>query len=1103
MNQPRFSVPPRATVTPLTSLKQLKSLLSVVLLCGVLSGCRGGNRNIIVNQPFDGEILASSLDPSSPTYGACDTVEAPDNQCTLRAAVQLANAGAGPANPAIGFNDGRDITLSADLGQIVITRPVDITGFNGDEPRISASGAARANGRVFDIAPGIAVTLRDLGVRNGKAVGEGEQGMGSGIRNAGSLTLDGVEIATCGSAASGNGGGIFNTASGTLNLIGCTVGGNLASAAETGNQSGGAGGGLFNAGNATLTNTTFYNNTAAAGGNIANAAGATLTARFCTVTKGVGTTTGGIQNSGTANVNNTIIAENLPANDGDISGAFTSGGFNLIGDTGGGSGFTAATDILNQSPGLATTLADNGGLVRTVALVSGSRAIDKGNSAGSGVTTDGRVDSPFDDTFTRPVDNPLIEPAPGGDNSDIGAFEEQSTGVDATFIVTTISDQPDTNVDNGACQTTETLPNQSQACSLRAAIQQANANPAISAIHFNITSPAGTVKTITLDSALPDITAPIFIDGRTQPGFVPNTATVGTNSVPTIDINGNGNGNGNRIFNIRASNTTLRGLVLRNAGDNAAVIIDETLGAMPIAPNNVVIAGCFIGTLADGTTASPSRDGVSIRAGEGHRVGGSVLADRNLISGNSETGVEVAGGRGHIIAGNLIGTTKSGLGRRGNGSSGISIFRTSGNADTPSVLIGGLSVAERNVISDNGGEGIRLNSDFARVLGCFIGVDANGTLPLGNSREGININGSDDHRIGGAGRLVNGTPTDGLNVISGNTGDGVYINGGDSNVVRGSFIGVDVTGTVAIGNGDSPVNPDFPDDPIELGDGVHIRTGNNNIIGLADGAADGPGRNVISGNFGDGVTVEGVAGEGISRAVDNVVASNIIGLDVSGTQNLGNGGNGIFDSVTTNTVIGGVNAGGLAAANATGNLISGNGLNGVRASNSNGLRIIGNRIGTNGAGTGTTGVGNDGDGIFISSGGGIFDFFGGQEDTVAEIGTPAAGNLISGNANGINLGLDAIADNPPPSMKTKARCRCLARPPFKTTSSGWTFRAETIWATAWTACASAAPEESDRTWASLALSARSPTSAAWAPTRATSSLATERAPRAPASRSRR
>jgi hypothetical protein len=130
-----------------------------------------------------------------------------------------------------------------------------------------------------------------------------------------------------------------------------------------------------------------------------------------------------------ANVKSTIIASNdLGASDSgpapDVSGAFHSSGFNLIGKKDGSTGFTAGTDKkgtvaspLNPKFDV-KGLRSNGGPTQTVALMSGSPAIDKGTSAGltGNLTTNQRG-------FARTVDNSGIANATGGDGTDIGAYE--------------------------------------------------------------------------------------------------------------------------------------------------------------------------------------------------------------------------------------------------------------------------------------------------------------------------------------------------------------------------------------------------------------------------------------------------------------------------------------------------------------------------------------------------------------------------------------------------------------------------------------------------------------------------------------------------------
>src|SRR5687768_8188259 len=109
------------------------------------------------------------------------------------------------------------------------------------------------------------------------------------------------------------------------------------------------------------------------------------------------------------------------------------------------------------------------------------------------------------------------------------------SGNAATFTVNSVGDQSDANAGNGVCDTG------GGTCTLRAAIEEANANAGDDTIHFSIGSGA---RTITPACLLPDIAERVLIDGTTQPGY---------SGTPLIQIDGavvplaqNGNG-----FNIR------------------------------------------------------------------------------------------------------------------------------------------------------------------------------------------------------------------------------------------------------------------------------------------------------------------------------------------------------------------------------------------------------------------------------------------------------------------------------------------------------------------------------------------------------------------------
>ncbi len=121
-----------------------------------------------------------------------------------------------------------------------------------------------------------------------------------------------------------------------------------------------------------------------------------------------------------------IVAQNsVTDNHPDISGVVDSQGYNLVGNSAGGSGF-AATDLLDTDP-LLGALADNGGPTYTHAAGAGSPAIDAGTCAdiaGSPVAVDQRGG-------LRPL----------GAGCDIGAYEAQlcfATPDDGATVFTTI-----------------------------------------------------------------------------------------------------------------------------------------------------------------------------------------------------------------------------------------------------------------------------------------------------------------------------------------------------------------------------------------------------------------------------------------------------------------------------------------------------------------------------------------------------------------------------------------------------------------------------------------------------------------------------------------
>src|SRR5437762_10205150 len=334
----------------------------------------------------------------------------PGPSCTLRQAIATAASG-----DTINFAAGlTTITLTSD--ELLINKSLTIIGPGANLLSVQRSAASGTpDFRIFNIAStSINATFSGLTIANGKS-----SGSGGGIYNASTSTVNVANCTLSGNQATiGFGGGITHDSSGgTLNVTNCTLSGNFAGFAGgifnnsgtvtitnstiSGNSTSNDGGGIFsNSGTVTITNSTISGNSAIAGGSSSG---------------------GGVYNKpgggSTVNARNTIIAKNTATISPDFSGTLTSQGFNLIGSTS-RTTITGTTtgNQLNVESKLGP-LQNNGGPTFTHALLSGSPAIEAGESSGS--NTDQRG-------FTRPVDTPAITNATGGDGSDIGAYEVQA-----------------------------------------------------------------------------------------------------------------------------------------------------------------------------------------------------------------------------------------------------------------------------------------------------------------------------------------------------------------------------------------------------------------------------------------------------------------------------------------------------------------------------------------------------------------------------------------------------------------------------------------------------------------------------------------------------
>ncbi|MBA3474433.1 MAG: Ig-like domain-containing protein [Rubrobacter sp.] len=311
---------------------------------------------------------------------------------------------------------------------------------------------------------------------------------------------------------------------------------------------------------------------------------------------------------------------------------------------------------------------------------------------------------------------------------------------------------------------------------MRAAIEEANATTAADTISFNIGGSG--VKTISPMTALPDITAPVTIDGYSEPGARPNTLNTGTDAALKIELSGANAGAGAIGLRITSRDSVVKGLIINRFGFGVSMSGSGQFGGRN------KIEGNFIGTDASGTIdLGNSRDGVTMSDAGSNVVGGTSAAARNIISGNNLDGVFDEDGGSHRIEGNYIGTDASGTADLGNGEDGVTFLNSGSN------VVGGTSAAARNIISGNGNDGVTISSTGSpssqsavnKVMGNYIGTDASGTADLGNSSDGVVIEGgvgtvgAHDNTIGGTEAGAGGQASGAPNVISGNDSHGVAI----------------------------------------------------------------------------------------------------------------------------------------------------------------------------------------------------------------------------------------------------------------------------------------------------------------------------------------
>ena len=774
--------------------KQLVRVYSIFLILTILLA-QFGIRPAAADVTFTVNSTADMVD-ANPGDGLCETDVTGD--CTLRAAIQEANRWEGADTISIPDKGVYTLTIEGAGEDEAATGDLDITG------TLTIIGAGMGLGETVIDANGLdrafhvfaSLNLSDVMIKNGfanpggavlvnsyasinrvtfddnRATSSESNGTGGAIHIAVEASADISQSRFTNNFAHFGGGAVSNTFASSFTITDSTF---------DSNSSVLGGGALYpNGGSASINNSTFFNNSADTGGAIhsnsdfVEVTNSTFVENeavnhgaidsrvgivivnnstfYGNTASGEGNTLGDQDNEagGNLQVGNSIMYGTDPDVCDVVFGSVEFFGNNLTWPEGSNCPVTQADPLLDMPD-------DNGGPTETMALLAGSPAIDAGDIESCA------------DTDQRGV------PRPQGETCDIGAFEAVFTNI---FVVTNTTDSGEG--------------------SLRQAILDANAalnsTNGPDEIHFNI--PSESVNTIAPSSALPAITEPVVIDGYTQPGASANTLASGNNANILVELIGNNcDGVCGQALLLSSGGSTITGLSIYGNFNNG----------IEVNGSGSTIVGNFIGLKADGSPSGVIASGVYLNNTSNNTVGGTIAADRNVISANRD-GIFIAAGAAdatdNIVAGNYIGTNAAGTAALGNSQRGIFVGSFDFTASSNSI--------SGNVISGNGRFGVLLrdaNVTGNSVTGNLIGLDATGTeaLPNGNNDSGDDglsgtsltagiYVGGPDNAIGGLGRVAAG------NTIAYNNGAGVHVGGDTGTNIRAndihsnSELGVDLAG---------------------------------------------------------------------------------------------------------------------------------------------------------------------------------------------------------------------------------------------------------------------------------------------------------------------
>jgi CSLREA domain-containing protein len=491
----------------------------------------------------------------------------------------------------------------------------------------------------------------------------------------------------------------------------------------------------------------------------------------------------------------------------------------------------------------------------------------------------------------------------------------------ASAATITVDSTGDTAANDGTCTLREAIVSSNTDAASGAAPGECPAGSGIDAIEFDdviFNGQAGDKVTIT--STLPAVSTSMDIQG-------PAGCTTGVGAAkPCVEI-GFGSATASDVLQVDASTVALDRLAITNG----------SRGISGSSAADLTIRGSWIGLGLDGAAAGNTY-GIHLDASaDGVRIGGTLPAARNVISGNATEGIRIAGGDNNLIQGNYIGSDPAGTAAIANGenieivsqagpggiATGNEVGGTIGPAETATPSCDGAC----NVISAapieidlQGNPGPDLPAGATTIAGNFVGLAAGGNAAIPGVGTGIFIGDADGVTIGGPAAAD-------ANHISGGTTAITSTGGAVDPVVRNNLIGLNSAGTAqlaapttyGIGAGSSALGP--------------AQVSGNRVVADGGQAIRLTGTATVSGN----VIGRGTGGQEFLGGSDGIqVASGVTGVVITGNTVANTANSGIRIDDADMSVIGGdsaaeensiVNGGGAAIAitgTASGNQIKRN-----------------------------------------------------------------------------------------------------------------------------------------------------------------------------------